>query len=622
MDGSRFHSEGGNSRRISRRRWLEALGVGGAAALAGCSGGGNETATSTDSSTPRDELPEVGGTYSRTVSSPIQTLNPIYNTENGAGDLISYALDYTYAFAPGTEVLPQTAGEFTTDDSQVWVYSLRDNLQFSDPYGQVTAEDYTYLINEIHKSDWAASANTDAWGSDVNVERTGELEFQIELPSADPFYPETYDPLLYAIPKDLVQPYVEEQDTEGMRQDTELNELQFTGNLGAYTLDTWERGNKLVFSRNEDYYLSGAEDMPELFGNAPYFETIESEVVQEQSSRLAQLKTGETDVAAVPPARYDEFNNLNDVTVYKQPQPYNVVNSYNMRDNGWNAGPGNLFRSRTFRQGLACAVDKERLVRGVYRGLATPEFTWQPEWSKWYPDDTSQIRAFGVGDLYGKEATQSRIKEAIDASEYDYSYDGDRLVNPSGDGVTLEIYHSAGQNTEKQATEFIAQEFSTNAGIEVNVNAIQGSEFATQYWQQEEPENPDEYEWSNGSYNAGPREVTSQNGWDMSMVYGLNTYPLNPLTNEVFFTIEESFYNPYGYVPEWNAPELFQQASETTSEEELQSIFSEIFVEISEAQPLGMLALSTDTPGYSSDIAGPEENFFSGWNFPGWYRQE
>jgi len=292
---------------------------------------------------------------------------------------------------------------------------------------------------------------------------------------------------------------------------------------------------------------------------------------------------------------------------------------YNMRDNGWNAGPGNLFRKKKFRQGLGCAVDKERLVKGVYRGFAEVESTWQPQWSKWYPDDTSNIMQFGTGELYGQEATRSRIEEAI--SDTDYGYSGGMLKNPNGETVNLSLYHSAGQPTERSFADFIAAEFKRNAGINVSVSAIQGAQFSREYWQQQIPDNPDQYEWSKGANNAGPREVTSANPWDMTVVFGLNTYPLNPTTASVFFQ-KDSAYNPYGYYPSWNASELFEQASSATSEEELQPIFNEIFAKISEDQPMGMLAFPADTVGYSAAIDGPQENFFSGWDFSTWHRNE
>ena len=107
----------------------------------------------------------------------------------------------------------------------------------------------------------------------------------------------------------------------------------------------------------------------------------------------------------------------------------------------------------------------------------------------------------------------------------------------------------------------------------------------------------------------------------MTVVFGLNTYPLNPTTASVFFQ-RDSSYNPYGYYPSWNASELFERASNATNDQELQSVFAEIFRNIAEDQPMAMLAFPADTVGYAAGIEGPQENFFSGWDFPAWYRNE
>ncbi|WP_135806974.1 ABC transporter substrate-binding protein [Halorussus marinus] len=623
---------GDEAHQMKRRRWLQALGVAGAAGLAGCSGGGDqETTAETTEDDPMGgsettegdgELPSVSGTYNSLASATYETLNPIYNDTYGAGVAIEYTLDPNYSFRPGTEQLPLTM-ELSSDDNEVWVASLRENMEFSDPYGEVTAETFTYQIQEVQQTEWANTPDSTNWyrnDEPLNVEQTGTYEFQIELPSPDPLYLETYDPSLYPIPIDLMKPYVDEEDAKGFQEDEDLLELTFTGNLGAFSLDEWNRGSGITFSRNDDYYLQEADDLPEAFSNAPYFEGIEISVVGEEASRLAALETGEADTAAVPPNRVSEFQDLESTYVSVQPQSYNEVCTYNMRDNGWSAGPGNLFREKKFRQGLASAINKERLVKGVYRGYADVEYTWQPPWSKWFPGE-DELMTFGTGDLYGPKETRSRIESAIENVEYDYSYDGDRLVTPEGDQVSLSLYHVAGQNTEKNFAQYIAQELDKNAGINVELNAIDATKFANDYWQQQVPDNPDQYEWSNGRNNAGPREVTSKNAWDMSVVYGLNAYPLNPLTADVFF-LKDSVYNPYGYYPSWNAKELFQEAKNAESEEALKEALAEIFVKISEDQPMGMLAFPSDTIGYNSSLQGPIENYFSGWDFPTWHFEE
>jgi hypothetical protein len=35
---------------------------------------------------------------------------------------------------------------------------------------------------------------------------------------------------------------------------------------------------------------------------------------------------------------------------------------------------------------MASAISKQDLIDGVYRGLASPHFTWQPRWSEFYPE--------------------------------------------------------------------------------------------------------------------------------------------------------------------------------------------------------------------------------------------
>ena len=624
---------GNQHKKIDRRAWLKGLGVAGAAALAGCSSGGggdgtddpNSTDNGTDNplgttqgtSTDSGKLPKVGGTYTEVIGNSLGTLNPLYNNESTAGGVIAWALDAGYGFKPGTELFPRIY-DLSSGDNKVWTAKLREGMTFSDPYGEVTAEDFVYQINEVQKSDWASTADSSSWSDEHKVQQKSKYEFTIEIPQATPLYPLTYDPYLYPIPKDLMAKYVENKDVKGFQKDEELLNLSFAGNLGAYTLEKWEKNARITFARNENYYLRDADDLSNRFSKAPYFENLEVRVVPEQSTRLGALKNGQIDTAGLPPNRVDEFQNNEGTYVNVVPQPYNRIMAYNFRDNGWNAGPGNLFRNRKFRQGLGCAVDKKKIANGVYNGYAVPHYTWQPEWSKWYPEN-ADIKKYGSGTLYGKEATRSRIEEAI--SDTDYSYDGDRLVNPDGNQVEISLYYTNTSSTNKSIAQFVKQEFAANAGITVNPQQIKGTTFRDKYWRQQVPENPDEYEWSKGPNNAGPYEVTSAESWDMSIVYGLNTYPLNPTAASVFF-IKDSYYNPYGYQPEWNAKELFDQAKSAQNEEGVQKALTKIFEEISKAQPMGMLVFADDTIGYRSGIEGPVENFFNGWNASTWYRSK
>ncbi len=328
--------------------------------------------------------PNVSGSYDTVTSARFTTLNPLFNTEDGAGDAIARALDQGYTFDENQDYFPLLY-DMSTEDGEVWTFDVRENLQFSEPYGQVTAEDFVYLVQELHQADWAPTAASSSWDG-VTVEQTGEFQFEATLESSNILWPKTYDPLLYPIPRDLVEPYVEEEDVEGLQQDEELLELQFTGNLGAYELTEWNRGSGTEYVRNDEYYLRDIDEGPDLFSEGPLFEEASISVVGEQASRLGALETGEADSAAIPPEQYESYDQDDSVTVRQVPTPYNTIISVNQRANGWNAGPGNLFQLVPFRQALAAAISKQDLIDGVYRGLASPHFTWQPRWSEFYPE--------------------------------------------------------------------------------------------------------------------------------------------------------------------------------------------------------------------------------------------
>lgn len=629
---------------VSRRRWLKALGVAGAVSLAGCPGNsGDGTATATDSPTETDvgfgedrtptetevqeteePLPEVGGTYTTALSSDPTTINAMYNTESTAGALINYAADPSYGFRPGQVQFPQLF-ELTSDDNTVWVAKLRENLRFSEPYGDLTAEDFVYMIQELHQTEWSGTAASADWyqgGEPIPVEQTGTYEFQIELASPNPLFPKT--PTTWAmnvVPKGLLEPYVQEEDVEGLQEDEELLDLSYTGNLGPYDLVTWDRQSRLTYERADEYYLrelaeDEESDVPRRFANAPYFNELIAQVIPESSSRLGAFEAGDLDELTLSPPQAVNIEGNQGSYLNLAPQPYNTPVFYNMRANGWE-----MFRRKGVRQALGSAINKEEFVEAIQRGYASPQFTWQPNFSPWFTEEVEEgIERYGVGDLYGPEVTRNKMAEAL--SDTDYGYDGDALYNPEGEQVELDLYYQSGQDIEATIAQYVQQQYAENAGITVNIEGIQARTFDVDYFRTQQPDNPEELEWSSGPYNYGPRDqVTSKESWDLGMVYGLNTYPMSPQTNEVFFTRDGSF-NPYGYYPSFDAAGLFEQANNAETEAELQDALTTIFIELSKDQPMAMISLGTEITGYQNPVTGPQEEFFNGWDFQAWYKSQ
>lgn len=627
---------------INRRGWLNTLGIGATVAIAGClsddgdsgpAGDNDEDDESATGPEPLDlsqEPPAVDGEYHVVQATSFDTINPVFNTEDGAGDAIDLVLDQGYTFDANNDLFPLLFEDISTSDGgKTWTIRFRDGLEFSDPYGQYTAEDYVYFVQEIHQADWVPSANSADWNG-VQIEQTGELEAQATLDNSSVIWPQTFAPLEYPIPKGLLEPYVEAEDAEGLEQDAELLDLSFAGNLGPYRLDTWIRDGGTEYTRNESYYLRvlGEQDDYRLFSEAPYFETARIEIIEEEASRIAAIETGNTDNVSLPPDRGQEFIEDDDTMVVLEPTPFNDILSVNMRDNGWTHGPGNLFRITEFRQAIAASIDTTEYIDGIASGFADEHYTWQPEFSEWFPGrDDLTLWGNPVDGVYGEDA-RDLAEEALEQVEEDYAYDGDVLVGPNGNQVELQLYYNAASDTEELAAEFFGNELEEHLGLTLDTNAVDTTTFSENYWSTEPEGGTDvidgeEVEWNAPTPdNPGPRSVTSDESWDLSTVFGLNTFPRNPLTNDVFFDGANGFYNPVGYYPEFDTDAVFDRMRNAESRDELREAAEELFVNLNEEQPYIMIAFGVDIEAYNPTLRGPIEDFSSDWNQAVWYTDE
>ena len=597
--------------RRGRRDLLKLLGAAGVAGLAGCSGNGSGGG---------DAEPSVQGTYVSASSVDAQSLNWLTIADATSGSFVTATLDGTWAITPDREIFPLWA-DYSTDDGRVYEIQLRENLEWGAGYGEMTAEDWVYMIKNVFQAqpNWSGYPNSGDWfrmnpdsgqREPIPVEQTGTRTFEIRLFEVDPSFP--FKPVLWrqqCIPKGILEKYVQNQDAEGLEQDEELNSLAYTGNLGPYTYDTWEQSSRYVVTRNDDYYLQDVDGVPDRFGEAPYFDESVTNVISEESTRLGALESGEVDSAGIPPDKAQRFENLPNVEVNVTPQPYLRMIVYNMRANGWVP-----FRSKAVRRALGFAVDKMTVAENIYRGYAEVAQTMQPRWSEWYDD--SRVEEFGVGDRYGPEATRSRLEDAL--SDTEYEYDGDRLVDGDGEEVTLSVYYDSGQPTEGTIAEFVAQEFDQNAGIAVEPEAISSSTFQSNYVQTAAPEGTDP-EWTAGTFNGGPRDVaTSAESWDMSINLQFNTYPFTPASSKGFFEPRGGI-NFYGYYPDEDIAALYEEASATTDETRRRELFGEAFGLISEEQPFGFLTMPSSVTGYADDVRGYDQEFNTGWDSQTWY---
>lgn len=615
---------GNNVTGRTRREWMKILGLGATAGVAGClgngdgngsgngNGNGNGGTTPTETDDPDQFDREVGGPFIAGSATDAETLFFPNIADNPSAQRVGLTMDGAYALDTDIEVYPLWLDIEDSGDATTWICTLRDNLYWSDPYGQMTSEDWVYMIENIHQGEdnWAGSTAWDDWQG-VEVEATSELEFTITLPDVNPDFPA--EPTMwgaFCAPKELFEPYVPDKDLEGMQQDDEFQTLAYTGNLGPYSYDAWDREASFRAVRNDDYYMREADDMPEEWSDAPYFESYSFRVIEEESTRMEAFRAGELTTVGIPTARADRFEGEEGIDVYEVPQPYLGILAYNQRANGWDQ-----LRTREVRQALSMAVDKRVVTEQILRGRADFSFTFQPRWSPWY--DESQTTRFGVDETYDHDEAMAMMEATLDSG---YSYEDGDLIGPDGDQVELTLVYSEGTETTATTAEYMTQEFEA-IGIKINLESVSFNRMIQQYIMNSPTDEyeDEELEWAGGAFNSGPREKTaSEQQWDMMYGIRFNTYPRTPAATDAFWTTRSGT-NYYGYEPDVDMAEKFTALRTTPDQDERRSIMAEILGILSEDQPVNFVSMQDDILGYQENVVGPIEEFGMGYDSATWY---
>lgn len=613
----------------NRRGLLKTLGVG----AAGVAGIGSAGSVGGQETTTQEPERQVQGDYVVGDATDAETLNFIQISDVPSANRVGLTLDGAYALTPPPEsaVFPLWA-DISTEDKQTYTVELRDGLQWGGDYGQMTADDWVYMIQKVFEAEdnWAGFTNQSDWmrnGEFIPVEQTGDLTFDIKLPEVDPAFPQK--PVMwgaFAMPRGILEKYVPDKNVEGLQQDEDVQTLAYSGNLGPYNFERWNREAEFVATRNDDYYMQNVDDIPEKYNpsawqGAPYFESFTYQVIPEESTRLSALRAGEITQTGVPEPKVKGFQDNSDVNVNIAPQPFNTLLIYNRRMNGWKP-----FRKTEVRNALAFAVNKKAIVDNILRGFATVAHTFQPQFSKWYDD--SQVVQTGVGDSYNPERARNMLESALGDTEY--GYDGDTVVGPNGDQLSLKLVYPVGTQTTETAVQFIAQEYG-NVGINVELEGVQFNTLLSKY-AQNSYQGEGEPEFNAGPFNSGPRDKTaSQEQWDMQYGIIFNTFPRTPSSTRSFWIRDEST-NYYGYVPEADLASLYDEASQETDEQRRQEIYAEIFGVLSEEQANGFMNMGSSIAGFRARLAfeggeeiavsgdlGPDEVFGYAWDSNTWF---
>lgn len=645
MSGSDEHRS--EHRRTDRREVLGLLGAIGAATVAGCSSEAGNTKNqqnqqgapqSENQQNQQDALPAekrpIGGTFINGSTAPARGLSPLNNDDGPTlSRLVPLYDGGMYRKGPKyDDQRPMWFESWDINDSlDVVDVKLRPNLRYSDKWGQLTAEDFIYNIENIFTSDWFpysweskfSVSNKKGKSVPVKYEKTGKLTIREELPTSRPFWPYT-DPLTYVlpVPKRLAKPYVKKQDAKGLRRDPAVYESKIEGNLGPYDLKKWNRDSVVIYSRADDYYLrKWAEDDPrldDLWSHAPYFNEYQIQLFNNNSTMRNAFKSGAIDATGISSKKINAFKRRDDTYIFENPY-VGFANYFGMnhRANGWSQ-----LRNKKVRWAIANLYNRKFVCNSLHNGKYLPMGTLYPKWGKYYPKNGKGIKSF--------EWTIEKAKQLLkEGTSSDYGYDGGKLLGPDGEQVETTLVYLGGSPMEQTESKYF-QRRARKAGIKVNLKTTNWTALVKNYahsttrakgvpkdenigYGPKGKEHPSKW-----NYGPGDKAVSS-NQWDFMNSLGTNIGQLDPAGTIASVLAEKGTYNHWGTVPNKPIDKLRDQAKSANSIKEATEALQTILTSVSQDQPLVFESNPYSYVAYNDDLAGlPDSPAASYWVDQNW----
>ncbi|KPN31555.1 glutathione ABC transporter substrate-binding protein GsiB [Halolamina pelagica] len=396
--------------RISRRRYLETIGVTGTGvALAGCTSGSGTPTTEgsdTDSESGGGSTPSAGGTFVIGSSSKASTLDLHKATRRPEQTILSAIHEPMFRINPELEPEAHLASDWSmNDDATEYVFTLEEGITFHNG-DELDAEEVVWSWERFVEN----SPQSYLLSPADSFEATGDYEVTVSFNDPYPLLPRYLtNPLTGFVSRSAVE------DAENYGQDIAVG-------TGPYTWESWERGTAITVSRYEEYdwapdFVSNqGPGYPEefRFEHHPEATTLLNELTDggvHGSSYITLTDTGEVESSSDASLVRKEYTRPGFLAINTQKEPTDNVN---------------------VRRAINHAVNKQPVIEAALGGEGYPIWSIVPEIAV---NGLSEDRAKELGEQY----SQSKARELLEQEGWTNSSEGETRTK-NGEELTLTFY--------------------------------------------------------------------------------------------------------------------------------------------------------------------------------------
>jgi peptide/nickel transport system substrate-binding protein len=322
--------------------------------------------------------PSRGGVLTASLRSEPRSFNRITEAR--------YATDLYAALTQGKlvrtnrasqEVEPSLAEKWVeSPDHKTFTLTLRDGLNWSDGT-PLTSDDVVFTFRAMYetKPEVAMASSMQVNGKPLKVSAPDARTVVVT-------YPDVYGPgirlldNLTIVPKHKLEAAFKEGKF-GLSWSPSTPVADLIG-AGPFMLTAYEPGQRLVFTRNPNYWKKDAAGV-----QLPYLDSVVLDIVPDQNAELIRLQSGQIDmlqqemraedISTVRPLVRDGKLQLLELGVGVDPD----FLIFNAKDAHWAKDPRRAWITRKeFRQAISHAVDREAFANTIFLGEAVP--IWGP----------------------------------------------------------------------------------------------------------------------------------------------------------------------------------------------------------------------------------------------------
>lgn len=310
------------------------------AIVVGCSGS-DESSSNSDVEQSSDGTPQAGGEVVIGVPADFINLDPILSTSGEDYPFVWAIYDTLITYNSDLEMQPGLAESWEFPDDKSLILHLKKGVKFHDGT-DFDAEAVKFNIERANSEDSVIPDLRTV--EEVEVIDSHTVKLHLSEPNAAILLALTERPGLIASPTAI----------EKYGDDFQRNPV----GTGPFKFVSHVPNGEVVFEKNEDYWKE----------DEPYVDKLIFKVMQQETTRISALKSGEVDIiAGISPFSFDSLESDANIKIM-QPK-----SSHRSKGIVFNASLP-PFDNKKFRQAVTHAIDREIIAQTLTNGQGEPMY--------------------------------------------------------------------------------------------------------------------------------------------------------------------------------------------------------------------------------------------------------